>query len=85
MTQSRVVVGVDGSPLSMAAVTRAAQVASARGFSLHVLHAFAPDLPMLGFGELSEAAGRVLIRWRGHNKELRSSRRFDSSRRRRAR
>ena len=31
MAQQRVVVGVDGSPLSMAAVTRAAQVASARG------------------------------------------------------
>jgi len=59
MTQGRVVVGVDGSPLSMAAVTRAAQVASARGFSLHVLHAFAPDLPMLGFGELSDGSAMV--------------------------
>ena len=59
MAQQRVVVGVDGSPLSMAAVTRAAQVASARGYSLHVLHAFAPDLPMLGFGELSDGSAVV--------------------------
>ena len=59
MAQQRVVVGVDGSPLSMAAVTRAAQVASARGFSLHVLHAFAPDLPMLGFGQLSDGSEMV--------------------------
>ena len=56
MAQPRVVVGVDGSPLSMAAVTRAAQLASARGFSLHVLHAFAPDLPMLGFGQLTDGS-----------------------------
>ncbi len=59
MTQERVVVGVDGSPLSMAAVARAAQVASARGYTLHVLHAFAPDLPMLGFGELSDGSAMV--------------------------
>ena len=59
MAQARVVVGVDGSPLSMAAVTRAAQVASARGLTLHVLHAFAPDLPMLGFGELSDGSAMV--------------------------
>jgi len=43
----------------MAAVTRAAQVASARGYTLHVLHAFAPDLPMLGFGELSDGSAMV--------------------------
>ena len=54
MGERRVVVGVDGSPLSMAAVTRAAQVASARGLPLHVLHAFAPDLPMLGFGAVDD-------------------------------
>ena len=59
MAQQRVVVGVDGSPLSMAAVARAAQVASARGFSLYVLHAFAPDLPMLGFGQLSDGSEMV--------------------------
>jgi nucleotide-binding universal stress UspA family protein len=59
MAQARVVVGVDGSPLSMAAVARAAQVASARGYTLHVLHAFAPDLPMLGFGELSDGSAMV--------------------------
>ena len=54
MPGPRVVVGVDGSPLSMAAVARGAQVASARGMTLHLLHAFAPDLPMLGFGALSD-------------------------------
>jgi len=54
MITPRVVVGVDGSPLSMAGVTRAAQIASARGMDLQVLHAFAPDLPMLGFGEVSD-------------------------------
>ncbi|HEU5241745.1 MAG TPA: universal stress protein [Ornithinibacter sp.] len=54
MRTPRVVVGVDGSPLSMAAVTRAAQLASARGMTLQVLHAFAPDLPMMGFGEISD-------------------------------
>lgn len=51
-----VVVGVDGSPLSMAAVARAAQVASSRGLPLKVLHAFAPDLPMLGFGQLTDGS-----------------------------
>lgn len=54
MSSSRVVVGVDGSPLSQTAVARAAHFASDRGMSLHVLHAFAPDLPMLGFGALSD-------------------------------
>jgi nucleotide-binding universal stress UspA family protein len=54
MSASRVVVGVDGSPLSMAAVSAAAQIASERGLPLHVLHAFAVDLPMLGFGELTK-------------------------------
>ncbi|MGG5257605.1 universal stress protein [Phycicoccus avicenniae] len=56
MNQQRVVVGVDGSPLSRAAVVQAAHVASTRGMTLHVLHAFAPDLPMLGFGELTDRA-----------------------------
>jgi nucleotide-binding universal stress UspA family protein len=50
MAGSRVVVGVDGSPLSVAAVGHAARLASARGLDLVVLHAFAADLPMLGFG-----------------------------------
>ncbi|MEO6791574.1 MAG: universal stress protein [Ornithinibacter sp.] len=54
MSSSRVVVGVDGSPLSQAAVARAAHFASDRAMSLHVVHAFAPDLPMLGFGALSD-------------------------------
>ncbi|QIM20660.1 universal stress protein [Phycicoccus sp. HDW14] len=56
MSQPRVVVGVDGSPLSRAAVVQAAHFASTRGMTLHVLHAFAPDLPMLGFGELADRA-----------------------------
>ncbi len=51
---SRVVVGVDGSPLSQTAVARAAQFASDRGMTLHVMHAFATDLPMLGFGAVSD-------------------------------
>src|ERR671912_664447 len=54
MRGPRVVVGVDGSPLSMAGVRRGARVASARGMTLHLLHAFAPDLPMLGFGALAD-------------------------------
>ncbi len=54
MSQPRVVVGVDGSPLSQAAVVQAAHFASTRGMTLHVLHAFAPDLPMLGFGALAD-------------------------------
>ena len=59
MAQGPVVVGVDGSPLSMAAVARAAQVASSRGLPLKVLHAFAPDLPMLGFGQLTDGSAVV--------------------------
>lgn len=54
MPTSRVVVGVDGSPLSAAAVLHAARAAHDRGLALHVLHAFAPDLPMLGFGALAD-------------------------------
>lgn len=50
MAGSRVVVGVDGSSLSAAAVGHAARLASTRGLPLVVLHAFAADLPMLGFG-----------------------------------
>ncbi len=54
MSVSRVVVGVDGSPNSKAAVAQASHFASSRGMTLQVLHAFAPDLPMLGFGALSD-------------------------------
>jgi nucleotide-binding universal stress UspA family protein len=54
MSVSRVVVGVDGSPNSKAAVAQASHFASSRGMTLYVLHAFAPDLPMLGFGALSD-------------------------------
>lgn len=59
MPHQRVVVGVDGSPLSMAAVTRAAQVASSHGYSLVVMHAFAADLPMLGFAQLTDGSAVV--------------------------
>ena len=56
MSVNRVVVGVDGSPNSKAAVAQASHFASSRGMTLQVLHAFAPDLPMLGFGALSDRA-----------------------------
>lgn len=67
MNRSRVVVGVDGSPLSQTAVLQGAHFASTRGMTLHLLHAFAPDLPMLGFGELADHGavtehGRRLLR-----------------------
>lgn len=54
MGTPRVVVGVDGSALSLAAVSQAAQLASSRAMTLHVLHALAPDLPMLGFDHRSD-------------------------------
>jgi nucleotide-binding universal stress UspA family protein len=54
MSVNRVVVGVDGSPNSKAAVAQASHFASSRGMTLQVLHAFAPDLPMLGFGALAD-------------------------------
>lgn len=63
MNPSRVVVGVDGSPLSQAAVAQAAHFASSRGMGLHVLHAFASDLPMLGFGALED---RSVLTDHGH-------------------
>jgi nucleotide-binding universal stress UspA family protein len=43
----------------MAAVARAAQMASSRRLPLKVLHAFAPDLPMLGFGQLTDGSAVV--------------------------
>jgi nucleotide-binding universal stress UspA family protein len=66
MSVSRVVVGVDGSPNSKAAVAQAAYFASTRGMTLHVLHAFAVDLPMLGFGAVDDRTvvtdhGRTLV------------------------
>jgi nucleotide-binding universal stress UspA family protein len=54
MSKPRVVVGVDGSALAAAAVGAAAHIASNRGWDLHILHAFAPDLPMLGFGSVDD-------------------------------
>ncbi|HQV92423.1 MAG TPA: universal stress protein [Phycicoccus sp.] len=51
---SRLVVGVDGSHLSRAAVQWAAHSAQLRGLDLHLVHALAGDLPMLGFGSRSD-------------------------------
>lgn len=67
MNASRVVVGVDGSPLARTAVLQAAHLAATRHLSLRILHAFAPDLPMLGFGEIGDRTlvtehGRTLLR-----------------------
>lgn len=66
MATSRVVVGVDGSPLAWAATRYAAHHASLHGQALHVVHAFASDMPLLGFGALSDrsvvlAEGRRIV------------------------
>lgn len=46
----RIVVGVDGSAHGWAALAWAAERASDLKLPLHIVHAFAPDIPMLGFG-----------------------------------
>lgn len=46
----RIVVGVDGSAHGWAALTWAAECASVDDHPLHIIHAFSPDIPMLGFG-----------------------------------
>ena len=46
----RLIVGVDGSHLSNAAVRWAARSAQLRGLDLHLVHALAGDMPLLGFG-----------------------------------
>ena len=51
-TRGSIVVGVDGSAISNAALDWAARRASARGVPLVLIHAFSADLPMLGFGSL---------------------------------
>lgn len=56
LSDSPLVVGVDGSTPSMAAVTWAARRAARTGARVHLVNAFAPDLPMSGFGELSTPA-----------------------------
>ncbi|MEO7071346.1 MAG: universal stress protein [Nostocoides sp.] len=51
-TRGSIVVGVDGSAISNAALDWAARRASARSVPLVLIHAFSADLPMLGFGSL---------------------------------
>ena len=48
--QDSIVVGVDGSPAGNFALQWAIERASARHLPMHLVHAFAPDLPALGFG-----------------------------------
>ncbi|PRY56060.1 nucleotide-binding universal stress UspA family protein [Knoellia remsis] len=52
----RIVVGVDGSAHGWAALGWAAAHASELGAPLHLIHAFAPDIPMLGFGSTDQDA-----------------------------
>ncbi len=64
-TPGSIVVGVDGSPLSAAAVEWAARRAAARGLALHIVHACRSD-PGVGFGppvdaDASRAAGQALL------------------------
>lgn len=54
MSTPRVVVGVDGSPLAWAATRYAAHHASLHGQPLQIVHAFASDMPLLGFGALTD-------------------------------
>lgn len=51
-TRGSIIVGVDGTAISNAALDWAARRASARGVPLVLIHAFSADLPMLGFGSL---------------------------------
>ena len=54
--KSRIVVGIDGSAHGWAALAWAAEQASRRSMSLHLIHAFAPDIPMLGFGTTDQSS-----------------------------
>lgn len=61
-----IVVGYDGSGLSRAALGWAADRAASRGVPLHIVHAFAPDIPSLAFGSLTgidevTAQGELLL------------------------
>lgn len=66
-TRGSIVVGIDGSSISNAALDWAARRASAGGgIPVVVVHAFAADLPMLGFGALRDdgairAEGDILL------------------------
>lgn len=61
-----IVVGVDGSPVGTSALDWAAEQASHRHLPVHLVHAFAPDLPTLGFGvglgidEIRQSGKRLL-------------------------
>ncbi|KGN33393.1 hypothetical protein N802_13840 [Knoellia sinensis KCTC 19936] len=61
----RLVVGVDGSAHGWAALAWAAERASADNVPLHIIHAFAPDIPMVGFGTTDQSSileeGRRLL------------------------
>lgn len=65
LSEPPLVVGVDGSPASGAAITWAARRAALTGTRVHLVHAFAPDMPLLGFGEVQ---GHDVIR--GYAEEL---------------
>lgn len=53
---ARIVVGIDGSAHGWAALAWAAERASDVSTPLHLVHAFAPDLPMLGFGTTDQSS-----------------------------
>lgn len=55
----RIVVGVDGSAHGWAALAWAAERASQQSLPLHVIHAFAPDIPTLGFGATDQSSIRA--------------------------
>lgn len=54
--KTRIVVGIDGSAHGWAALAWAAEEAAHRSMSLHLIHAFAPDIPMLGFGTTDQSS-----------------------------
>jgi len=53
---ARIVVGIDGSAHGWAALAWAAEQATDLGVPLHLIHAFAPDIPMLGFGTTDQSS-----------------------------
>ena len=53
---TRIVVGIDGSAHGWAALAWAAERASKMSCPLHLIHAFAPDIPMLGFGSTDQSS-----------------------------
>lgn len=54
----RIVVGIDGSAHGWAALAWAAEEASRMSLPVHLIHAFAPDIPMLGFGTTDQSSIR---------------------------